>query len=82
MVVSPHTLRVRLCNIAKSLRMKNNLHHLKTKSKNILHLEFQKPQFNYQIPAMNFSAFKIDITCLKYVLHHSFIDKKRFIKHV
>ena len=58
----------------------NNLRQLKTKNKKIYHLKPKKPQFNYQVPIINLSDFEIDTTCLKYGLHHSFIDKNRFIK--
>ena len=57
-----------------------NLRQLKTKKKKIYHLKPKKQQFNYQVPIIKLSDFGIDTTCLKYGLHHSFIDKNRFIK--
>ena len=57
-----------------------NLCQLKTKKKKIYHLKPKKQQFNYQVPIIKLSDFEIDTTCLKYGLHHSFIDKNRFIK--
>ena len=58
----------------------NNLGQLKTKNKKIYHIKPKNPQFNYQVPIINLSDFEIDTTCLKYRLHHSFVDKNRFIK--
>ena len=58
----------------------NNLRQLKTKNKKIYHLKPKKPQFNYQVPILNLSDFEIDTTSLEYGLHHSFIDKNRFIR--
>ena len=58
----------------------NSLRQLKTKNKKIYYLKPKKPQFNYQVPIINLSDFEIDTTCLKYGLHHSFIDKNKFIK--
>ena len=58
----------------------NNLQQLKTKNKKIYHLKPKKLQFNYQVPIINLADFEIDTTCLKYGLHHSFIDKNTFIK--
>ena len=34
----------------------------------------------YQVPIINLSDYDTDFSCLKYSLHHSFIDKNRFIK--
>ena len=58
----------------------NNLGQLKTKNKKIYHIKPKNPQFTYQVPIINLSDFEIDTTCLKYRLHHSIIDKNRFIK--
>ena len=57
-----------------------NILNLKIKNKKIYHLTPKRPPFNYQIPIVNLSGFEIHTTCLKYGLHHSFIDKNRFIK--
>ena len=39
-----------------------------------------KEQVSYQVPTINLSNYETDSSCLKYGLHHSFIDKIRFIK--
>ena len=71
--------RIMLCNIAKSLRM-NNLRQLKTKNKKIYHLKPKNLPRHYQVPIINLPDFEIDTICLKYELHHFFMDKNRFIK--
>ena len=60
--------------------MERPYYTFKTKNKKLYYLAPTKSPFNYQVPIINFSDFEIDATCLKYGLHHSFIDKKKFIK--
>ena len=72
-------LRNYVMYIAKSLHM-NNLRQLKTKSKKIYHLKPKNLPRHYQVPIINLPDFEIDTICLKYELHHFFMDKNRFIK--
>ena len=71
--------RILLRNISNSLRM-SNIQQLKTKNKKIHKLKPKEQHIPYQVPIINLTDYDIDSSCLKYGLHHSFIDKNRFIK--
>ena len=71
--------RVLLRNISNSLRM-SNIQQLKTKYKKIHKLKPKEQHISYQVPIINLTDYDIDSSCLKYGLHHSFIDTNRFIK--
>ena len=43
-------------------------------------LKVKEQHVPYQVPIINLSDYDIDFSCLKYGLHHSFIDKNRFMK--
>ena len=58
----------------------SNIQQFKTKNKKIHKLKPKEQHIPYQVPVINFSDYDIDSSCLKYSLHHSFIDKSRFIK--
>ena len=86
-LVSKVIFRILSGNISNSLSM-SNIQQLKTRNKKI-----HKPipstiqvQINYntntniQVPIISLPDYDIDCFCLKYGLHHSFIDKIRFIK--
>ena len=49
-------------------------------SSNETKLKPKEQHILYQVPIINLSDYDIDFSCLKYSLHHSFIDKNRFIK--
>ena len=78
-LVSKVIFRILLRNISNSLRM-SNIQQLKTKNKKTRKLKPKRQHIPYQLPIINLSDFDIDFPCLKYGLHHSFIDKNRFIK--
>ena len=58
----------------------SNIQQLKTKNKKIHKLKPKEQDMPYGIPIMNLSDYHIDASCLKYGLHHSFIDKIKFVK--
>ena len=58
----------------------SNIPQLKTKNKKIRKLKPKEQHIPYQTPTINNSDYDNDSACLKYGLHHSFIDKNRFIK--
>ena len=70
--------RILLRNISNSLRI-SNMQQLQTKNKKIHKLKPEEQHIPYQVPIINLTDYDIDSSCLKYGLHHSFIDKNRFI---
>ena len=66
----------------------SNIQQLKTRNKKIhkpIPSTIQVPinyntNTNIQVPIISLPDYDIDCFCLKYGLHHSFIDKIRFIK--
>ena len=78
-LVSKVIFRTLLRNISNSLRI-SNIQQLKTKNKKIRKLKPKRPHILYQVPIINLSDYDTDSSCLKYDLHHSFIDKNRFIR--
>ena len=59
----------------------NNLDQLKTKNNKISRLKPRKSsQASYRVPIINLSGFNLDTSSLNYGLHHSFVDKSRYIK--
>ena len=58
----------------------SNIQQLKTKIRKIHKLKPKEQHIQHQVPIIDFSDYDTDSSCLKYGLHHSFIDKNRFIK--
>ena len=58
----------------------SNMQQLKTKNKNIHKLKLKEQHISYQVPTIKLSDYDIVSSCLKWDLHHSVIDKNRFIK--
>ena len=69
-------LLIDLCN---SLR-KSNILQLKTKNNKMRNRGPKHANKTSQVPVTNLSDYDIDTSILKYGLHHSFIDKNKFIK--
>ena len=65
--------------ISNSLSM-SNIQQLKTKNEKIYKLKPKEQHIPYQVPIINPSNYDMGSSCLKYGLHHSSIDKNRFIK--
>ena len=78
-LVSKAILRTLLRDTSNSLRM-SNMQQLKTKNKKIHKLKSTEQHIPYQAPIINLSDYDNDFSCLKYGLHHSFIDKHKFLK--
>ena len=60
----------------------DNINQLKCKNKKLCRLISQKPVYrdNYNVPVVNVSSYKLDVSGLKYGLHQSFTDKNRHVK--
>ena len=72
-------LRILLIDLCNSLR-KSNILQLKTKNNKIRNRRPKHANKTSQVPVKNLSDYDIDTSSLKYGLHHSFIDKNKFIK--
>ena len=72
-------LRISLVDLCNSLR-KSNILQLKTKNNKICNGRPKHANKTSQVPVKNLSDYDIDTPSLKYGLHHSFIDKNKFIK--
>ena len=56
------------------------MQQLKIKNKKIHNFKQREQYIPYQVPTISLSDYDSDVSCLKYGLHHSFMDKNRFIK--
>ena len=72
-------MRILLIDLCNSLR-KSNILQLKTKNNKIRNRRPKHANKTSQVPVKNLSDYDIDTSSLKYGLHHSFIDKNKFIK--
>ena len=72
-------LRILLIDLCNSVR-KSNILQLKTKNNKIRNRRPKHANQTSQVPVKNLSDYGIDTSSLKYGLHHSFIDKSKFIK--
>ena len=72
-------LRILIIDLCNSLR-KSNILQLKTKNNKIRNRRPKHANKTSQVPVKNLSDYDIDTSSLKYGLHHSFIDKNKFIK--
>ena len=63
---------------------KQNIQQLSTKNKKLLGFSKNVPtsstEDSYNIPIINLSTYDIDTDPLKFGLHHSFIDKNKYIR--
>ena len=71
--------RILLRNICNSMPM-SKTQQLKTKNNKIHEFKPKEQHIPYKVPIINLTDYDIASSCLKYGMHHSFIDKNRFIK--